>query len=119
MAIELSKPIVSQALDVQKINSNLSPGVDATPDRHSDVNFFNQILGAAKPALPGVGDTLQKISTDFRQMESKGLKLAKNPNAVELVAHTMEVSNAMFRVAMVTKLASQLSRSLDKLTSMN
>ena len=124
MAIELSNPIVSQALGIQKIDSNLSSGVHPTPDRSGDASWFNQILATPanepiKPILPGVENTLQKISTDFKQIESKGLELAKKPDPVKLVAHTMEVSNTMFRVAMVTKLASQAGRSLDKLTSLN
>jgi type III secretion system YscI/HrpB-like protein len=124
MTIELSKPIVSQTLGIQKIDSNLSSGVHPTTDRSGDANWFNQILATpanepVKPLLPGVENTLQKISTDFSQIERKGLELAKKPDPVKLVAHTMEVSNAMFRVAMVTKLASQAGRSLDKLTSLN
>lgn len=124
MAIEIAKPLVSQTLGIQKINSSLAPNINAIGDRSNDANWFNQILATpanepAKPVLPGVDNTLQKITTDFHRIEREGLALAKKPDPVKMVAHTMELSNTMFRVAMVTKLASQTGRSLDKLTSLN
>lgn len=119
------KAIVSQSIgSVQGLNSHtpFSGGLRNTQELSADANAFRHALSTsevhAPPMTSGINNAFQKITGDFSKMERKTLDLAKKPDPVKMMEHSMELSQSMFRLATITKLSSQLGRSFDKLTSL-
>ncbi|MCC7006496.1 MAG: hypothetical protein IT497_07615 [Ottowia sp.] len=126
MAISGVTGVVVSQMGGHNIGASTALHSQRTPQQLSaDANWLRQALGGApaaegttQSAFPGIERAVQKISLEHKAIERDALKLAKNPDPMQMVAHSIKVANAMFTTSLMTKMVRQPIQALDKLTSL-